>query len=125
MRNPNIQHILRIVVGVYVAYLGYKILRDGIVGGGMEGNSRILGLVFSIIFIVVGVGLAILALRNLNRAREAEQERQEEEARAAAEAQELPEVRETMAKTDAAPQERSLFDKARVSANDPDEDAEE
>ncbi|MBR2562808.1 MAG: hypothetical protein IKE31_11800 [Eubacterium sp.] len=126
MRNSNFQHLIRVVAGVYVAYLGYKILRDGIVGGGMEEKYRILGIVFSILFIVVGAGLAVLALRNLNRAREMERERQEEEMEAAAsDTKESPEAGKTSSVPADAPAEKSLFDKARISTEDAEEDTKE
>ena len=114
MNRESFRYIVRVAAGVYVAYLGYKILKGGVIGGEMTGKSWILGLVFSILFIVVGAFLTVVALRGMSRAKElAEEEEQEEEQEAPAE---IPQ---------AAPGERSLFDRAGVSVEDGDADGED
>ena len=34
---------MRVIAGAYLAYLGYKILKGGVLGGEMTGGSKILG----------------------------------------------------------------------------------
>ena len=113
--------MMRVIAGAYLAYLGYKILRGRVLGGEMTGGSKILGIVFSILFIGIGAGLAVIALRNMGRARELEREQQEnaeEEIVDEAPAEPVPEE---------VPAEKSLFMRANIAANSlaPEEDAEE
>ena len=55
--DPNFSHYIRILGGGYVAYLGIKTLYSGVIQGGMTGKSWIFGLIFSILFIIVGGGI--------------------------------------------------------------------
>ena len=109
-RGESFRHLMRVIAGAYLAYLGYKILRGGVLGGEMTGGSKILGIVFSILFIGIGVGLAVIALRNMGRARELEREQQENEEDIVDEAPAEPVPEE-------APAEKSLFMRAHIAAS--------
>ena len=114
MRNSNMQHIVQVAAGVYVFYLGCKLLIGGVIRGGMTGKSWYIGLVFGILFIVIGGWLAVLALRNLNKAKELEDAEKEEEEASVSE--DLPEPTPAEEGPEEVPAEepavRSLFDRA-------------
>ena len=50
MGNPKVGDGIRIAAGVYLIYLAYQILKDGIIGGEMTGRSYAAGIIFSILF---------------------------------------------------------------------------
>ena len=72
MRNPKVGDGIRIAAGVYLIYLAYQILKDGIIGGEMTGRSYAAGIIFSILFIVGGAGIAAFSVRHLMRLRKEE-----------------------------------------------------
>ena len=72
MRNPKVMDGIRIAAGVYLIYLACQILRDGVIGGGMTGASYTAGIIFSIVFLVGGAGIAIWSVRNMVRANRSE-----------------------------------------------------
>ena len=57
--------ILRLIAGAYLLYLSYKILTGGVIGGGMQGNTRIFGLVAGIVFIAAGGYALVSGLRSM------------------------------------------------------------
>lgn len=107
--------MFRIIAGGYLIYLGIRLIREGLLTGQMQGGARVLGVVASAAFIVVGAVVAFKALTGMaNRSDEAEEEQQE----VTAEAEEQP-------AEDTAPAAPSLFDRAGFGAASYDEDEDE
>ena len=65
MRDTRVHDTLMAVAGGYLIYLGIRIIREGILGGGMEGRSRILGLIAAIAFVIIGAGTLIWNVQKL------------------------------------------------------------
>ena len=124
MQNPGARSIIRVIAGGYLAYLGYKILRDGVIGGGMEGKMRILGGLCSILFIAVGVAIALLALRGLSRARQEAEEEAEENAEAEENGTAAAAETDVKVAPEGEPRPRSLFDRAMAASEETEDDAE-
>ena len=74
MGNPKVGDGIRIAAGVYLIYLAYQILKDGIIGGEMTGKSYAAGIIFSILFIVGGAGIAVFSVRHLMKLRKEEEQ---------------------------------------------------
>ena len=60
--NNKSGHIIRVILGVYLAYLGVRILMQVIKTE--SSNSGVMG-VLSVLFILIGGGYAIFSIRNL------------------------------------------------------------
>ena len=65
MRREGFRYLVRILAGGYVIYLAIQIIKDGLIGGGMQGNSRIIGWIFSIFFIAAGAFLCYIGVKGL------------------------------------------------------------
>ncbi|MEE0955163.1 MAG: hypothetical protein U0L49_05015 [Eubacterium sp.] len=63
MDKNGIRRGLYLVAGAYLIYLGVKLFKDGIIGGGMSGTSRIIGGIASIAFMIFGAVFLFLVLR--------------------------------------------------------------
>ena len=117
MGNPKVGDGIRIAAGVYLIYLAYQILKDGIIGGEMTGRSYAAGIIFSILFIVGGAGIAAFSVRHLMRLRKEEGQQKALQDKAAtetgettefAEASEVPEEEtETQESTEEIPEEKN------------------
>ena len=110
--------IFRVIAGGYLIYLGVKLIRNGLLGGTMQGNARILGVVFSVLFIAAGAFFVVQALGLMaKQSGESEEEQGEESAETEAQPEEEP-----------MPAGRSLFDRAGFGASaydDEDDESEE
>ena len=89
--NPKFRFGIRIVAGCYLIYLAYQIIRDGLIGGGMTGGNRYVGIIGSAAFIIIGLGLAIKSSRDMMAFQKEENALAAQEAAAEA-AQDLEEV---------------------------------
>lgn len=98
MGNPKFPHYIRIIAGVYVIYLAYKIFRGGILGGDMQGGQRILGIAAIILFVGAGAYFAITSFRALGGIRKEQEE--QALAEAAPDAVETPELPEDVTDVD-------------------------
>ena len=58
----NLSAVIHIVAGAYLAFLGVRLIKDGVLTGSMQGGARILGIVFGAIFIGFGGFIAVHAL---------------------------------------------------------------
>ena len=94
MGNPKVGDGIRIAAGVYLIYLAYQILKDGIIGGEMTGRSYAAGIIFSILFIVGGAGIAAFSVRHLMRLRKEEGQQKALQDKAATETGETTEFAE-------------------------------
>lgn len=56
-----------IAAGGYLVYLGYTVLKGGVLGKELKGAAWIAGLVFGILFVLLGAGFVFYALRSLVR----------------------------------------------------------
>ena len=75
----NLSAVIRIVAGAYLAYLGVRLIRDGVLTGSMQGGTRILGIVFGAIFIGFGGFIAVHALMfGFKKNEETEEEAEEQ-----------------------------------------------
>lgn len=59
--NPQISYTLRIVIGAYIAYLGWQ-LASGIFSGDITGTQLIICGIAAAVFAVIGVGLVVWSL---------------------------------------------------------------
>lgn len=59
--TPQISYTLRIVIGAYIAYLGWQ-LASGIFSGDITGTQLIICGIAAAIFAVIGVGLVVWSL---------------------------------------------------------------
>ena len=113
MGNPKVGDGIRIAAGVYLIYLAYQILKDGVIGGEMTGRSYAAGIVFSILFIVGGAGIAAFSVRHLMKLRKEEEQQKALQDKAATEAgettesAEAPEEAETQDSTEEIPEEKN------------------
>ena len=118
MRNrKGIAGIFRVIAGGYLIYLGVKLIRDGLLTGAMQGTSKVVGILASVLFIVFGAFFAVHAILFMSKQSEQEEDEQEEEV----EEVEAQPVEEAVSGTP------SLFDRAGFGAlrGDEDEDEEE
>ncbi len=67
--NNKSGHVIRIILGAYLAYLGVRILIQVIKTE--PSNSEIMG-VLSVLFIIIGAGYAIFSIRNFIKAYKSE-----------------------------------------------------
>ena len=116
MRNEYIHHIIRVIAGAYVVYMGFTILIRGILSGAMTGRSYTWGLIFSIFFIVAGTFLAMASIRAIIGIAKTQREQKDEEAEPVSEETAAPEpepdAEEPKPEPEEKPAEKSLFDKA-------------
>ncbi len=118
MRNRRgIAGIFRVIAGGYLIYLGVKLMRDGVLTGAMQGTSKAVGILASVLFIVFGAFFAVHAIIFMSKQSEQEEDEQEEEVEEA----------EARPVEEAASGTPSLFDRAGFGAlrDDEDEDEEE
>ncbi|MBR2188955.1 MAG: hypothetical protein IJ860_06085 [Eubacterium sp.] len=80
MGNPKFTQGIRMVAGVYLIYLAYQVIRDGLIGGGMTGRNFWIGLVGVIVFIGAGLYFAIRASKEMMRLQREDRERLAQEA---------------------------------------------
>ena len=77
-RNQNPSQILRVVAGLYLLYLAYKLFREGILQGEMVGGMRIVGIVASAVFFVVGAILSASYIKGMLKPEEVPEETAED-----------------------------------------------
>ena len=112
----NISGIFRIIAGGYLIYLGIRLFRDGVLTGEMTGSHKVLGILFSIVFIVFGISFAVHAVRWM--AKNSSQEEETEET--------VNEETEVIAEEEPVSSTPSLFERAiRTAGTEEEEDPEE
>ena len=107
----NLSAVIRIVAGAYLAFLGVRLIKDGVLTGSMQGGARILGIVFGAIFIGFGGFIAVHALMYGFKKNDETEEGAEEEVVEAAD------VREAEPDEAAPAGPTSLFARANMLAN--------
>lgn len=60
-QNPQLSYTLRIIIGAYIAYLGWQ-LASGIFSGSVVGKDLIFCGIAAAVFAVCGVGLVVWSL---------------------------------------------------------------
>lgn len=79
-RGSKFKDGIRIAAGAYLIYLGVRILREGIVGGGMTGRSYVIGLIASLAFLVFGAAVIAYSLKSIAKSNREEKAAENEEA---------------------------------------------
>ena len=65
MKNPKFSLGIRIVAGCYLIYLAYQITKGGLLGEeNLQGGKFAIALIGVIVFVIVGVLIAIIGLVN-------------------------------------------------------------
>lgn len=59
--NPQTSYLIRILIGGYIAYLGWE-LASGIFAGTLEGTKLIVCAIAAALFAIAGVGLVVWSL---------------------------------------------------------------